>query len=119
VLQPPRYLKLPDIEKWAKDFYGFSKRLDRQAAKKQKMVEAWEKSKPDARARRDKSRKAKRNSEIKRIADHWNLPELERVKSVKHAHLEDRHLNKIAAKGFKVKRIIFSAYIRADAEDQA
>jgi hypothetical protein len=113
-LQQPKYLKLADIETWAKDFYGFSKRLDQQAVKKQKMVEARERSKSNAGARRDKSRANKRDQEVKRVARHWNLPEIERIKSVKHARLIDGRLNKIAMKGFKTKRIIFSTYIHGD-----
>jgi hypothetical protein len=89
----PDFLTLAQIEMFAKQFYGFTARVERKLTKDEKQAALFAKTAHQARARRDKSRTNRRDKEIKRIAKVWNLPEITRAKDVKHAHLLDKDLN--------------------------
>lgn len=111
-LSPPRYLPLTEIETLAKRFYGIEARLAKQAEKEKRQAELFKKTAHKARARRDKSRVNARLKEIERIAKFRNMPEILNAKDVKHAHLLDKELNRIAEDGFQPIRIVCSPHIK-------
>lgn len=107
----PRFLTLAEIETFAKQFYGFTERLERKLAKDQRQAALFAKTARQARTRRDKSRTKRRGAEIERVAEFWGMPEIMGAKSVKHAHLIDKDLTRIAETGAEPMEIIFSPYL--------
>jgi hypothetical protein len=104
-------LKLAEIEAYARKFYGIDTRLAKKAEKEKKLGDMRASTAHNARARLDKSRLNRRSKEINRVAEFWNMPEIANAATVKHAHLIDRFLNRIAVKGYKPKKIICSPYL--------
>jgi hypothetical protein len=101
-------LKLTEIEAYARKFYGIDARLAKKTEKENKLANMRASTAHNARARRDKSRVNRRSKEINRVAEFWNMPEIANAATVKHAHLIDRDLNRIAAKGYRPARRTFT-----------
>jgi hypothetical protein len=112
-LCPPVFLSLTEIENHARGFYKIDEGLKKKSERKTKQTEFFKATVAKKQERKAKARKKARTEEITRIAELWGLPEIERAKNVKAAHMIDKDLSRVAGKGFKPKAIIFSPCLRA------
>jgi hypothetical protein len=112
-LCPPVFLSLDEIEHHAREFHGIEKGLKKRADRKAKQTEFFKSTVSKKRERWEKARGEARKQEIGRVAGAWNLPEIERAKNVKAAHTLDKTLSRVAGKGFKPKKIVYSTSLLA------
>jgi hypothetical protein len=108
---PPQLSNARKSKPTPKRFYGFEARLAKKAEKENRLAVMRERTAHNVRARVDKSRTEKRSTEIERIAGFWNIPEITRAKTVKHARLIDEDLNRMAETWAEPIEILCSPYL--------
>jgi hypothetical protein len=107
-LCPPVFLSLDEIERHAGEFHGIEKGLIKKAERKARQTEFFKSTVAKKQKRWAKAKGEARKQEISRIAELWKLPEIGAARNVKAAHMLDKTLNRIAGKGFRTTKIVYS-----------